>query len=470
MSFASLLERSFVLHRDRLAIDFEGEQLSYGDLDREVAARVRWLASQGVRRGDRVALWLDKGLEFVFCHLANLRYGSVTLPINPTCSQDEARHCLADAQARLLIAPASRQIPIPAANGAVAIVPGLAAVLYTSGTTGKPKGAMLTHGNLAANCEALHRAWRWTEHDVLLHALPLFHVHGLFVALHGALRAGATVVMTARFDAARTLELIAAKQCTVFMGVPTMYHRLLQVDATRDVAHVRLFACGSAPLGIELARRFRERFGVPLVERYGMTEVGIATSSPLAQPIKDGSVGVPLPGVQIRVVDRATQQRVAHHVVGEVEIGGASVFAGYLGNDASTRAALTEDGFMRSGDLGYLDEDGHLFLVGRCKELIITGGLNVYPREVEAALETHAGVLEAAVFGVPDAEFGEAVIAAVVLAPVPGVTLAALNAHARARLAPYKCPKQIVAVPALPRNAMGKIDQARLAQSIAPRT
>jgi malonyl-CoA/methylmalonyl-CoA synthetase len=274
-------------------------------------------------------------------------------------------------------------------------------LLYTSGTTGKPKGAMLTHANLLANCEALHAAWQWSAADLLLHALPLFHVHGLFVALHGALRAGASTILTVKFDAERTLELLSARRCSVFMGVPTMYHRLLQVNRSFDLAHVRLFACGSAPLSIETWRRFRERFGHTIVERYGMTEVGIATSNTLAGERKEGSVGLPLSGVRLRVVDRVTRRPLPTGDVGEVEIGGPSVFAGYFEQPEKTAEALTEDHSMRSGDLGYLDRDGYLFLVGRAKELIISGGLNVYPKEVEQACETHPSVREVAVAGVP---------------------------------------------------------------------
>jgi malonyl-CoA/methylmalonyl-CoA synthetase len=338
----------------------------------------------------------------------------------------------------------------------------MAMICYTSGTTGRSKGAMLTHGNLVQNMEALHRAWRWRQDDVLLHGLPLFHIHGLIVALHGALNAGAAVRMFDRFDAARISRELAVGECTLFMGVPTMYRRLVDLWETEGrspgLSGMRLFVCGSAPLPPLLFEQFRELTGYAILERYGMTETGIITSNPYdMNGRKPGSVGYPLEGVGLRIRGRGDRE-VPPGEVGEVQVKGPNVFTGYW--KAPDKTASSFDGeWFRTGDLGRLDPaDGHrLYLHGRSRELIITGGLNVYPREVEELLESRPDVQEAAVLGLEDPEWGERVIAVVVPQVDDPPKKEALTEFLRTRLAPYKCPKQILFIDSLPRNSMGKV-------------
>jgi malonyl-CoA/methylmalonyl-CoA synthetase len=356
----------------------------------------------------------------------------------------------------------------PAEPAPVALTPeATAAILYTSGTTGRPKGAMLTHANLAANADALHEAWGWSANDVLIHALPLFHVHGLFVALNGVLRAGASMIFLPRFDP--DLVIDALPKATVFMGVPTMYHRLAEHPRlTPDVCQqMRLFVSGSAPLSVPDFEAFRARAGHTILERYGMTETGMNISNPLRGPRKPGSVGLPLSGVQVRLVNPETGQDVPQGEVGEIWLRGANIFAGYFGAPEKTAESFAE-GWFRTGDLALQDPDGYYMIVGRLKDMVISGGLNVYPAEVEAVLDAIPGVAESAVIGLPDADFGERVAAAIVRrAGASDLTADAVIAEARARLAPYKCPKSVAFLDSLPRNAMGKVEKTRLREMLA---
>ncbi|MBS0389172.1 MAG: AMP-binding protein, partial [Proteobacteria bacterium] len=339
-----------------------------------------------------------------------------------------------------------------------------AAIIYTSGTTGRSKGAVLTHGNLASNAFSLKACWRFTPRDVLLHALPLFHIHGLFVALNVVLAAGASMLLLPAFD----IEAIVANlpAATVYMGVPTHYVRLLQ-DRRVDralTAPVRLFVSGSAPLLPDTHREWLERTGHSLLERYGMSETGINTSNPYGAERVPGTVGLPLPGVSVRIVDGDGAPLPAG-AVGMIEVKGPNVFAGYWRMPDRTRAEFREDGYFVTGDVGRFDERGYLHIVGRSKDLVISGGFNVYPREVEGELDAIPGVIESAVFGVPHPDFGEGVTAAVV-ARLP-LSAEAVIAQLKERLAGYKCPKRVLFVTELPRNAMGKVQKSALREQYA---
>ena len=469
------------------------------------------LATRDVRPGDRVLLHARKGLPFVAHHLAALRLGAISVPLSPDATAAEAAHVRADCGPRLELdadgldpegetagrlqapggdcaAPPAPARPAQASDGAL--------LVYTSGTTGRPKGVLLTHGNLAHCLAALHSAWGWRRDDVLLHALPLFHVHGLVVALHGALFAGATVACLDRFEAAEVPALLARTGASVFMGVPTMYHRLaaLPDSAWPPLPRLRLCTCGSAPMPPDLVEAFRARSGQVLLERYGMTEALMIASQPLHGPREPGTVGRALPGVELRVVgpvaetprdasapseegDTSPARRadLAPGEVGEVLVRSASVFAGYHGRPDLTAGVLSPDGWLATGDLGSLAEDGTLRLAGRAKELIISGGFNVHPREVEEALAAHPQVAESGVVGLPDPDLGERVVAAIVPAAPrdPGSPctpdLAALADFAAARLSRHKRPRAVVVLEALPRNAMGKLDRAALTRLLAAR-
>ena len=341
-----------------------------------------------------------------------------------------------------------------------------AALLYTSGTTGRPKGVVLSHRNLGSNAEVLCRVWGFRGEDVLLHALPLFHTHGLFVACHCVLRSGASMLLLPKFDAGEVLRLLP--RASVFAGVPTFYVRLLRhpgldADACRGL---RLFISGSAPLLSRTLEAFRERTGHTILERYGMTECGMVTSNPLEGPRKAGTVGPPLPGVALRVVDDEGRE-LPVGVTGGVEFKGPNVFRGYWRMPERDARDFTADGYFRSGDLGVIDDDGYLTLVGRAKDLIISGGLNVYPKEIEARLDRVEGVAESAVIGVPDEDLGERVTAVVVPEGAPGVLdPLAILADIRTGLAGYKVPKEIHVVDELPRNAMGKVQKDALREHV----
>ena len=466
--------------------------LRYGELEVSVQRTMAWLRALGLRPGACAATQLPTCLAFVQLHLAICRLGAVHLPLNPAFPAAELRYFLNDSGATLFFHAADSQSatsiagttmdlrcialhddahfaeqiaahdpfapPLPADPDAVALM------LYTSGTTSRPKGALITHGNLTANIEALHTAWGWRHDDVLLHVLPIFHVHGLTVALHGALRAGATAVMLPRFDADRVLTLLESRRFTVFMGVPTIHRRLHRAAEGRacDFSHMRLMTSGSDRLPDDLFRGVQQRFNVTLLERYGMTETGMNLSNPLQGERRRGSVGLPLPGVQARVVDRQTEQPLPDGVVGELQIRGPHVCAGYHGRSEQTAAAFTADGWLRTGDLAERAADGYFTLQGRAKDLIISGGMNVYPPEVERALLAHPSVRAAAVIGCADEEWGECVVALVV--PEAGVApkAAELEGWCRERLAPYKVPRAWHIVAALPQNALGKVRKAML--------
>ena len=467
-----------------------GLALTYGDVLRETGRFASALESSGVVAGDRVAVQVEKSADAVLLYLACLRMGAVFVPINVANTAHEVEHFLLDARPRLFVvrppdrdtlAPLALRCGVPhvltlgaagegslpqlvAGGGARAASPfaggrdAPAAIVYTSGTTGRSKGAVLTRGNLASNAAVLAEAWRFTRDDVLLHTLPLFHVHGLFAAINTVLASGSALILMAKFSAPEVLARLP--EATVYMGVPTHYTRLLlEPGLDRSATSgVRLFVSGSAPLLAETHREFERRTGQVILERYGMTETLMITSNPHAGPRVAGSVGPPLPGIGVRVSAADDQPS----TIGMIEVKGPNVFAGYWGDPQKTRAEFTQDGWFKTGDLGYIDPDGYLFIVGRAKDLIISGGYNVYPKEVEAELDVLTGVLESAVFGVPHADFGEGVAAAVVGRPDARISEAALIAALKGRLAAYKIPKRIVILEELPRNAMGKVQKGVL--------
>ncbi len=467
----------------------DGETMSYAGMAKRVAAFAAVLEAEGLAKGDRVAVQVPKSANALALYLACLRQGLIFLPLNTAYTPDEIGYFLTDAQPRLtLVDPEATEALAPvaaqantrmmtmgpdgsgsfadAAAGAGA-APGivdcgaddLACFLYTSGTTGRSKGAMLTHGNLMSNAETLAEAWRFSAEDRLLHALPIFHVHGLFVACNVVLLTGGSMIWHAGFKTGDVLD--ALPQATCMMGVPTFYTRLLSSpDFTREAtAHMRLFTSGSAPLLAETHQQFSERTGHAILERYGMTETGMTTSNPYDGERRPGTVGLPLDGVALRVTEPGTETEVPTGETGMIEVRGPNIFKGYWKMPEKTAEELRENGFFITGDLGKIDERGYVHIVGRQKDLIISGGYNVYPKEIETLLDEQDGVLESAVIGVPHPDFGEAVMAVVVPDGPEALNVEALRNAVAERLANFKRPKDIVIVDALPRNTMGKVQK-----------
>ena len=466
----------------------DGPVIGYDALARESARIAHALAHAGCQPGDRVAVQADKHWQVLALYLACLRAGFVYLPLNAGYQKAELQYFFDDAKPSVVVCkPETLGMVATLAGGATVLTvdarggeladrareestrfetvtsrpDDLAAILYTSGTTGRSKGATLTHRNLASNALALVEAWGFTRGDVLLHALPIYHVHGLFVAIHCTLLSGARMLWLPKFDAAEVVGLLPG--ATVMMGVPTFYTRLLAHPGfTREACrNARLFVSGSAPLLPETFEAFRERTGQTILERYGMTETGMITSNPLDGVRAGGTVGRPLPGIEVRVV--LDGECCAPGVAGGVEVRGPNVFAGYWQMPERTRAEFAGDGWFRTGDLGEWVADGgakgYLRLLGRAKDLIITGGLNVYPKEIEERIDALPGVLESAVIGVPDPDFGEAVTAVVVATPGHVVEEARVIAALRGEIATFKVPKRVHVVDELPRNAMGKVQK-----------
>lgn len=470
----------------------EGGGYSYADMLRSTSQFAHALVELGVQPGDRVAVQVDKSPETVMLYLAVLRVGAVYLPLNSGYTGDELRYFLDDAEPSLLVcAPAfeaqARELAkvsgvahvetlgnagdgslmerVQGKPGRFVDVPrtssDLAAILYTSGTTGRSKGAMISHGNLVSNARALVDAWQITSADWLLHALPIFHIHGLFVAINSLLMAGGSMLFLAKFDAVDILRLLP--RVNLLMGVPTFYTRLLdQPGLTREaVAHMRLFISGSAPLTAETHKAFFERTGMAILERYGMTETGMNTSNPLDGERIAGTVGFPLPGVELRITDpgKAEPTLLPQGEPGMIEVRGPNVFQGYWRMPEKTAEELRADGYFMTGDIGFVDDRGYVQIVGRNKDMIISGGFNVYPKELEEILDTLPGVVESAVIGVPHPDFGEGVTAVLVAskgqAPSEAQVLAALDG----KLARFKQPKRVLVVEALPRNVMGKVQK-----------
>ena len=477
----------------------EGLVYRYSDLHQGSARIANWLASLHLPKGSRVAAQVEKSPEAVMLYLATVRAGLVFLPLNTAYRSSEISYFIEDAEPGVVVcSPENLEWVAPLAADAgcqhvetlgvhrdgsllqkaaphgndfktVATSPdSLAAILYTSGTTGRSKGAMLSHRNLASNALVLHRAWQWCSTDVLLHALPIFHVHGLFVALHGALLNASNMLWLAKFDADQVFR--AMPKASVMMGVPTFYVRMLE-DARLNrssTAQMRLFVSGSAPMLAETHQAFTERTGHFILERYGMSETIMLTSNPYEGERRPGTVGHPLEGVGLRLTHAETRAVIAQPAlgtaseIGGVEVRGPNVFSGYWRMPEKTKEEFTADGWFKTGDVGRWDERGYLALVGRSKDLIITGGYNVYPKEIEQLLDDLPGVDESAVFGVPHPDFGEAVTAVVV--PKSGARLeeAVLLAAIKGTIAGFKVPKRIYVADQLPRNVMGKVQKNEL--------
>src|SRR6266704_2753307 len=479
------LIRSRVPSPDKVLLELaDGRQLSYSDALAWSGRLANILVLRGVEPGDRVAAQVEKSPEALILYLAVLRAGAVYLPLNTAYTLAELEYFLSDAGPKVVVCDPNKRAGIAAiaqkcgvaavetldaagrgslgAPADFADVPrkqtDLAAILYTSGTTGRSKGAMMTHRNLAFNAATLARAWHFSGRDVLLHALPMCHTHGLFLAANVTMIAGGSMLFLPRFDAGEVLRLLP--RATAMMGVPTFYVRLLQhpdLDRAR-CAHMRLFISGSAPLLAETQREFLARTGHAILERYGMTETGMNTSNPYDGERIAGSVGFPLSGVELRIADPATGKVLPPGEVGVIEIRGANVFAGYWRMPEKT-AAEVRDGFFVSGDLGKIDARGYVHIVGRGKDLIITGGFNVYPKEIETEIDALPGVVESAVIGVPHPDFGERVTAVVIRDEAANLSEQKILAALEGRLAKFKLPKRVIFVEDFPRNAMGKLQK-----------
>lgn len=487
----SLFRQCFPADPIHACIETENGQIfSYTDLDRYTARYAHCFKALGLQTGDRVAAQVDKSPYALFVYLACLRAGLIYLPLNTAYREAEIEYFLTDATPKLVLCSDRMATSLRAitdtqgiryvytlnADGSgtwpeqadkastefdtVTLAPDdPAAIVYTSGTTGHPKGAVLSHENLASNALTLHQAWGWRAGDVLLHTLPLFHVHGLFVACHCALLNASTMLFLPKFDAAKVIALLS--RATVFMGVPTFYTRLLaNPDFTRETCcNMRLFVSGSAPLLPQTFNDFNERTGHAILERYGMTETNMNASNPFDGPRVPGTVGKPLPGVSIRIADTAGQD-VAGGGVGQLLVRGPNVFKGYWRMPERTAEDFTPDGYFRTGDLARIDQNGYITIVGRTKDLIISGGYNVYPKEVESVLDRINGIVESAVIGVPHADFGEVVVAVAVRARGhTDLNETEVIQSLKNAIAGYKVPKRVVFVDELPRNAMGKVQK-----------
>lgn len=488
------LRTAFPAELDSVAIETVGDaplHYTWRDLERGTAMLANLLASLDLPEGSRIAVQTEKSVEALMLYLAVLRAGLVYLPLNTAYQRDEIAYFIGNAEPAIVVcapknfgwisrlafaagtthvftlsddrsgsllqraaAHSDRHVPVPRAAD------DLAAILYTSGTTGRSKGAMLSHGNLLSNARVLKDCWAWQAGDVLIHALPIFHVHGLFVATHGALLNGSKMLWLDRFDPKAVIARLP--EASVFMGVPTLYVRLLAEPALTRAActRMRLFVSGSAPLLVETFERFRERSGHTILERYGMSETVMLTSNPYRPESarRAGTVGLPLPGVGVRVVDEAGAACPAG-AIGNLQVRGPNVFQGYWRMPEKTAEEFSADGWFKTGDVGQIDARGYVTIVGRSKDLIISGGFNVYPAEVEGTLNDMAGVAESAVIGVPHPDFGEAVVAVVVARSGSAPDASALIGALKAKIANFKVPKRVFVVDELPRNAMGKVQK-----------
>jgi malonyl-CoA/methylmalonyl-CoA synthetase len=468
----------------------EGRTVSYRELEEGSARIASVLSDLGVEAGDRVAVQVEKSPEAVLLYLACLRAGAIFLPLNTAYTPAEIGYFLSDAEPKVFVCDLRRQKQLAAAakkanvahvetldeNGGGSLrekaknasskfknasrgPDDLAAILYTSGTTGRSKGAMLSQENLASNARTLVEYWRLGPSDVLLHALPIYHTHGLFVAINTLLMAGGSLLFLPRFDADTAIGLLP--KATSMMAVPTFYTRLLQHPKLSPelVRHIRVFTSGSAPLLAETHREWREQTGHSILERYGMTETNMNTSNPYEGERIPGSVGFPLPGVSLRIVDPDSAASVSRGEVGMIEVAGPNVFKGYWRMPEKTAEEFTPDGYFKTGDLGRIDEKGYVYIVGRGKDLVITGGFNVYPKEIETEIDALPGVVESAVIGVPHPDFGEGVTAVVVRKPGSKLDEREISRTLDGRLAKFKLPKRILFTDELPRNATGKVQK-----------
>jgi malonyl-CoA/methylmalonyl-CoA synthetase len=487
------------------AIFFEDRIIRYGQLFRESEHFASALTEWGLQTGERVALFLDNCPEFVIAYLGTQLAGGIVVLVNSQYQQVELRHIMTDAGVRLCVtnaagAEALQRLTVSPLNTLVVVddtesstleriafldfiasgtrassnrarptLPAStnpAVIGYTSGTTGQAKGALLLHSNLTSNIAAITTAWRWTERDRLLLALPLFHTHGLMVGMHGTLFNGASVILRRRFEVVDILTTLSNDaSISLFFGVPTMYIRLLAEAERQGVPPhpLRLFVSGSAPLSPQVFADFERVFGQRILERYGMTETIMNLTNPYEGERRAGTVGGPFPGQEARVVDVQTRQPLPPDEIGEIEVRGPHVFVGYWNRPEATAESFSPDGWFKTGDLGWYSSDGYYTITGRARELIISGGYNIYPREVEDVLALHPAIAEVAVIGTPDPEMGEQVVAMVVPKQNETPEAADIIAFCRERLASYKKPRRVVFVDALPRNALGKVQKHLLA-------
>jgi malonyl-CoA/methylmalonyl-CoA synthetase len=494
-SFSDVFTESCLTYKEKPAITFlrDGKvetEISYFELNQDTNRMANIFLAQGIKKGDRVILFIPKSLIFVVAHLALQQIGAIAVPLNTGFKKSELQYLLGDAEASLILSEPAKETLIRdidpnlsnliidtqkpycdldilrAASDDFTPVevrpdePGL--IIYTSGTTGKPKGAILTHNNLIHDARNIIDIWEISESDVLCHALPLFHVHGLCFALHTSLLAGAHVLLLDQFSPQRVIETLSKKEgpraCTVFMAVPAMYAKLMQYlgDKRPDFGHVRLWTSGSAPLLTKDYERIHRIFGKEPVEREGMSETGMNFSNPLRGKRKSGSIGLPLPALEVRVVDPESGLDVTPGLAGEILLKGPAISPGYWRKPDETAGAF-ENGWFKTGDLGKIDEDGYYFLTDRIKHIIISGGENISPKEVEAAINQVQGVAESSVVGVHDEKWGEKVAAAVVKKPNAKVSAVEIQEHCKKLLHDWKCPKEIAFVAELPRNTMGKV-------------
>jgi malonyl-CoA/methylmalonyl-CoA synthetase len=492
------LRAAFPADLDSVAVQtVEGLEYSWRDLDRATAMIANLLDSLEIPKGSRVAVQVEKSVEAMLLYLATLRAGYVFLPLNTAYQSAEVSYFVGNAEPAVVVCTAKNfawvsKIAFGAGTQFVFTLNDdrsgslleraaahsdehtvatcqkndLAAILYTSGTTGRSKGAMLSHHNLLSNAQVLQAYWGWKRGDVLIHALPIFHVHGLFVAIHGALINGSKMIWMNKFEPSQVLD--AMPHATVFMGVPTLYVRLLaEAKLNRDVArHMRLFIAGSAPLLIETFKAWQDRTGHTILERYGMTETAMLTSNPYGPDVRyagqserrGATVGFPLPGVSLRVLGDDGQELPIGEI-GGIQVKGPNVFGGYWRMPEKTKEEFTADGYFRTGDVGKIDEQGYVHIVGRSKDLIISGGYNVYPAEIESFINEMPGVAESALVGVPHPDFGEVGVAVVIAKPAKQLNNAAILSGLKSQLANFKIPKKCFVVTELPRNAMGKVQK-----------
>ena len=486
------IRRAFPADLDSPAVETDsGLVYSWRDIDRATAMMANMLRALSLPEGSRIAVQVEKSVEAMMLYLATLRAGYVFLPLNTAYQSAEIDYFLGNAEPAVVVCTQKNlgwvtRIAFKAGTQHVFTLnedrtgtlldramhhsdmhdvvesgaDDLAAILYTSGTTGRSKGAMLTHGNLLSNAQVLKEYWGWRKGDVLIHALPIFHVHGLFVALHGALLNGSKMIWFGKFDAQAAIA--AMRRATVFMGVPTLYVRMLAEKALNReaVRNMRLFISGSAPLLLETFNAWQQRTGHTILERYGMSETVMLTSNPYRpqEGRRGGTVGFPLPGVGVRVRGDAGQDVPAGEI-GAIQVNGPGVFKGYWRMPEKTKEEFTADGWFRTGDVGKIDADGYVTIVGRSKDLIISGGYNVYPAEIEGYINDMPGVAESAVVGVPHADFGEVGVAVVIAKAGASVDGDAIIANLKAQLANFKIPKRCFVVSELPRNTMGKVQK-----------
>ncbi|MEM9498373.1 MAG: malonyl-CoA synthase [Pseudomonadota bacterium] len=487
-----LFDALFASNADRLTpflISSAGDTISYREFVESAARMARLLVDHGLKPGDRLALQVRKSPQALMVYAACVQTGVVFLPLNTDYPPADVAYFLADSSASMIVCDPARAEEISAiaartgartetlaADGSGSLTQmartlpvltraeprqddDLVALLYTSGTTGRSKGAMLSQRNLLSNARTLEAFWAFSGDDVLLHALPIFHTHGLFVATNTALLSGSAMIFLSKFDVEKVIQSLP--HATTMMGVPTFYTRLLaEKRFTRDlVQNMRLFVSGSAPLLPETHRAFKDRTGHDILERYGMTETNMNTSNPYKGDRRAGTVGHALPGVELKITDPRTGSHLPQGQIGQIEVRGPNVFQGYWKMPEKTAAELRDNGFFVTGDLGKIDEDGYVHIVGRDKDLIISGGYNIYPKEIELLLDAQNGVLESAVIGVPHADFGETVVALVVAEASVRPNLDEIASVLRGTLARFKHPQKILLVDELPRNAMGKVQK-----------